>query len=62
VRKQTTTVVPLIANQPEKKIVERTNWLTDDSDSDLDVIVDPVKAQVPGKFTLKDLTDKTKNP
>ena len=46
---------------PRKEIVERTNYFTDDSDSDLDVIVDPNKAQVPKKFVLKDLTDSKKN-
>ena len=46
---------------PRKEIVERTNYFTEDSDSDLDVIVDPNKAQVPKKFVLKDLIDSKKN-
>ena len=39
-------------NVEEKKdIYERKNYLTDDSDSDLDVFVEPSKSQVPPKFT-----------
>ena len=33
----------------------KTNYLTDDSESDLDVIVDPIKTQVPKNFKVADL-------
>jgi len=44
---------PLIPVADENPLDERTNYLTDDSDSDLDVFVDPNKTKIPPKYKLE---------